>query len=113
MRALGGSPRSGGRPTQEVGEREQLQRFERPAFDRDAGEDVVELGRRLERDLAVSEKPDGLARRRQRRRDRPRVGRRLERGEMRLALRRLREAADHLDDAIEFEGPAGRQRACD
>ena len=38
----------------------------RPAFDPDPGQDHLELGRRLDRDLAFGQEPDGLAGRRQR-----------------------------------------------
>ena len=106
-------PARGGDGRQEVGERDQMKWFERPAFDPDAGEDDLELGRRLDRDLTFGEKADGFAGRRQRRRDGPRVGGRLERGEMSLALRGLGETPDHLDNTVEFKGPAGRRRACD
>ena len=55
----------------------------------------------------LGEEPHGFRRRSERGRDAPRVGQRLQRGQPRRARRRLREAADGLDDAIEFEGPQG------
>ena len=52
-------------------------------------------------------KRDRLGRRRERRRHRARLGQRLQLRQPRRARRRLREAADRLDNPIEFEGPQG------
>ena len=54
------------------------------------------------------EKPDRFAGGRERRGDGARLGRPAAScGKLSFARRRLREAADHLDNAVEFEGPQG------
>jgi hypothetical protein len=63
--------------------------------------------RRLDGNLTLAQKGDGFRRGGECRCDLAGVGGRLEGPEMSLALRGLREAADDLDNAVEFKGPEG------
>ena len=91
-----------------VAEAEQVQRLERAPFDGQRREDRVELRGRAERDLArAGQEARRFGGRRQRGRHRAGVAQRVQAGEARRAGRRLREPADGLHDAIEFEGLEG------
>ncbi len=70
-------------------------------------EDRVEIVRRVQGQLVVAEEADRLGRRRQRVGHRARLGQRMQPREPGGTRRGQREAADRLDNAIEFEGPQG------
>ena len=106
-RRRGAADAGGGRVDgcQERREPEEVQRLERAPFDGERFEDRVELRGRAQRDLAgAREEPRRFGRRRERGRDRARVGQRCRRARPVRARRRLRQPADGRDDAIEFEG---------
>ena len=93
---------------EEAREREELQRLERASFDRQSGEHALELRRRLDGDLTH---PPGSGRSRVVAASAAATAfgsvAGCERGQACLALRGLRKAADHLDNAVEFKGPQG------
>ena len=95
---------------EEIGERDEPERFERPALDGQALQRLVEIGRRAEREVAaggVAEQVDPFGRLGEREfhfgqhraRDELREPRRAERGQ--------REAGQRLADAIELESAEG------
>ena len=102
-------------------ERNQRQRLERTAFDGQRRQDLVEVGWRAQRDLALrGEKTHRFGGRRQRRADVVCVELRPQTRETVRPGRRLREPGDGLDDTVEFEGlegawvhVAGREAACE
>ena len=92
---------------EEVGERQELARIEGAAFDRQRCQARVEVVRRAESDGGFRQETNGLGRRVQSRRDLARLDERRQARQPGQTGRRLREAADRFDDAIEFESPEG------
>ena len=92
---------------EEVGERQELARIEGAALDRQRCQGRVQVVRRAESDRGFRQETNGLGRRIQRRRDLARLDERRQARQPGQTGRRLREAADRFDDAIEFEGPEG------
>jgi hypothetical protein len=93
---------------EERGESEQVQRLERASVDSQRRQDGVDLRGRAERDVTGTRQEarrfrGGL----ERGRNRARIIERMQPRERLRPGRRLREAADSVDDAIEFEGLEG------
>jgi hypothetical protein len=93
---------------EEVRQREQAQRFERPPFDRERVQDLRQLAGRAQREDAVRvDIAGGFAGGCQQLGDDARVGRRLQSLEALRPHRRQREVPDGVDDPIEFERAQG------
>ncbi|OLD17633.1 MAG: hypothetical protein AUJ01_08710 [Acidobacteria bacterium 13_1_40CM_3_65_5] len=89
-------------------QREQPRRFERAPFDGQRRENLRQLARRAQRELAVGgDESRRLRRRREELRDFMRIGGRRQPREALGAHGRQREARDGLHDPIEFESPQG------
>ena len=103
-----GAPNAGRRRldrSEEGREREQRQRLQRPAFHCQVRQRRIEILWRSKRNLSgPPEKPHRLCRRRQRCGDGATVSLRLKPRKPARAWRRLCEAANRLDDPVEFEG---------
>ena len=92
---------------EEVGERQELAWIEGAAFDRQRGQARVEVIRCAESDGGFRQETNGLGRGVQSRRHLARLDERRQARQPGQTGRRLREAADRFDDAIEFESPEG------
>ena len=92
---------------EEVGERQQLPGIEGAAFDRQRGQSSRRGRPGAESDGGFRQETNGLGRRVQRRRHLARLDERRQARQPGQPGRRLREAADRFDDAIEFESPEG------
>ncbi len=92
---------------EEVGERQELAWIEGAAFHRQRGQARVEVIRCAESDGGFRQETNGLGRGVQSRRHLARLDERRQARQPGQTGRRLCEAADRFDDAIEFESPEG------
>jgi hypothetical protein len=84
-----------------------MQRFERAPFDTEGFENRLEVVGSMQSEPVVREKTHGLGCRGQRVGHGARVGKRMQPRDPGGTRRSQREAANRLDNPIEFEGPQG------